>query len=133
MRVQDLFHQEQIPFLVGEEIFSSGAELRPRGWKKFLPSLKKILPLGHNRLLYYNITKESLLLASAPYAPKETFFHQGQKHTISNLIGAYLEGEHIPHLIFFIRVIYPLYPTGRHASAHFSCVGKGAVVISDIG
>ena len=38
------------------------------------------------------------VLASAPYAPTDSFFHQGQKHTISNIRG---EG-------IFIGGIFPL-------------------------
>ena len=41
---------------------------------------------------YLIITKEILILASASYAPHESFFHQGQKHTISNFIRAYSKG-----------------------------------------
>ena len=39
---------------------------------------------------------ERLVLASAPYAPHESFYHQWQKYTISNLSGVYLEGAFAP-------------------------------------
>ena len=54
--------------------------------KKISPPTK-FLPLGYNRqegVDYLIITKERLVLASAHMPSKESFFHKGQKHTISN-------------------------------------------------
>ena len=42
---------------------------------------------------YLIITKERLVLASDPY---ESYFHQGQRHTIRNSSGAYTEGDISP-------------------------------------
>ena len=56
------------------------------------PKKKKSFSQGHNRqegwvgAEYLNITKDRLVLASAPYAHYESFFHQGLKHTNSNTI-----------------------------------------------
>ena len=66
-RVQDFF---------SSEIFSSGAESP-------LPLLRIFCPWLAEYLI---ITKKRLNLASAPFALHESFFHQGQKHNISNYI-----------------------------------------------
>ena len=64
----------------------------------FLPPLKKILLLGHNRqegegAACLIITKEILVLASGSIdLNKSFFFYQGQKHTISNFIRGILRG-----------------------------------------
>ena len=49
------------------------------------------MPLEHNTkegggAKYLIIAKERLVLASASYAPNESFYHQGQKNNISNFI-----------------------------------------------
>ena len=75
MRVQIFFHQGQ-------------------KCKIFLPPQKKCLLWGHNTQEVAEYLIYRLVLASAPYAPAESFFHRGQKHTISN----------------FIRGIFPLSP-----------------------
>ena len=69
------FHQGQIQLPEGVEIFSSGAELR-----NFLfLLLKYVCPCcttdKRGGSEYLNIFK---VLASAPYAPHESFFYQGQ-------------------------------------------------------
>ena len=66
------------------------------------------MPLGHNRqedgAEYIIITKERLVLASAPYAPNESFYHQAQKHTILNFIRGILIGGHmLMPLIFQVK------------------------------
>ena len=68
-------------FRVGAEIFLSDAELRLKGADYFLPPspiLKNTLPLGiktRGEAENLSITKERLVLVSAPYAPNERFFH----------------------------------------------------------
>ena len=58
---------------------------------------------GQNNLTI--ITKERLVLVSAHYAPHESFYHQGQKHNISNFTRCIFR-EGICHLC----------PTAGHAS-----------------
>ena len=98
-RVQDLFHQGQISSLWEAELF--------------LLNLKNYLPLGlgYNKKEgadYLIIVKKRLVLASASYAPHESFFHQGQK-LVQISSGNYLK-------VWFIRGITPLCQTARHAS-----------------
>ena len=59
--------------------------------------MKNSLALRHNRqegrggAEYLVITEKIVVLPSAPYPPHESFFHQGQNHTILISSGAYLE------------------------------------------
>ena len=57
----------------GAEIFYQG-KTRSKESKQFSAPAKKILPLGHNTKNYLIITKERLILASAP---NESFFFRG--------------------------------------------------------
>ena len=76
MHVQNLFHQ-------GQTII--------RGK---IASPKIVMPLGQEGggAEYSIIIKERLVLASALYTPRESFYHQGQKHTISKFIIGILRG-----------------------------------------
>ena len=71
------------------KIFIRVTESRREEVKMFCPPYISV-PLGHNpqegggQNIY--MTEERLDLASAPYAHYESFFHQEQKHTISNFI-----------------------------------------------
>ena len=75
----------QIPFLGGwsRNFFIRDSIAR----EKFCPPIQIFSPWGNTdkkgrRAEYLIITKERLVLGSAPYAPHECFFHQGEKHTI---------------------------------------------------
>ena len=61
-------HQGQIRYLRRAAIFSSGAESRPIGAKKFLLPFKKFLIVGRKRegVEYLSITKDRLNWASTP-------------------------------------------------------------------
>ena len=78
--VQDFLHQGQIPFLGEGGIFIRG-RIEPGGRKKLPapPPPKQCFALRGKFLI---IAKERLFFASVPYAPHESFFHQGQKHII---------------------------------------------------
>ena len=82
------FFQEGADFIFLRDLgrqkyFHQGQNRGWKAWNNFLSPLKFILPLGHNRQEgvgcreYLIITKESLVLASAPFA-NEIFFHQGR-------------------------------------------------------
>ena len=102
-----------------EEIFSSGAKSRLEGAKKIYP-LKRFLPPGHNkqegRAEYLIMAKERLVLASAPYAPHNSFFIRGtfrgahHMHPLFDLSGAYAPYApwlHTPmFLIFSLCIIF---------------------------
>ena len=104
-----------------EEIFSSGAKSRLEGAKKIYP-LKRFLPPGHNkqegRAEYLIMAKERLVLASAPYAPHNSFFIRGtfrgalHMHPLFDLSGAYAPYApwlHTPlFLIFSLCFIFSL-------------------------
>ena len=48
--------------------------------------ISKNLSISSKILSAEYLITERLFLASAPYVPHESFFHQGQKHTILNFI-----------------------------------------------
>ena len=65
--------------------------------QSFIQSLNKNSPLGAkysswSRAAYLIITKKILVIASAPYALHESFFHQGEKYTFSNSIRGIFKG-----------------------------------------
>ena len=91
------------------EACPTGAYTIFRGWRnilirggKFCPSSKIFLPYGKRDKRgaeYLIITKERLVLVSAPI-PQWELFHQGQKHTILNLIRGILRGGYMsPRII----------------------------------
>ena len=80
---------EECPELFSSDFFYRGLE----GGQYFHEGQncsKIFLPIGHNTSVggtkHLIITKERLVLASVPYAPNESFFHEGQKFTILNFI-----------------------------------------------
>ena len=85
-----------------------------RGKSKFIRSkidcpYKQISIPGAEYLIK---TNERLALTSAPYATNDSFFHQGQKHTILNFIRGISRGGGIcpptPNLIHVPRLHTPL-------------------------
>ena len=79
--------------------FSLGADsIFSRGGKKITKG--RIAPEGRKKIStpwayqtrgggaeYLIITKEGIVLASASYAPNESYFYQGQKYTILNFLS----------------------------------------------
>ena len=75
----------------GQTYFLQGQNCGRRN--KNLLSLNRFLPPGNNTqegAEYLIITKERLDWASAPYAPHESFYYQGQKHFISTRLWTWV-------------------------------------------
>ena len=103
----------------GRNIFIKGRIVTEEGERKKIspPPLKNFCSRNitvRGLADYLNITKERVVLASAPYAPHESFFY----HTILNSIRGILKGGggKYPDLFLLLRGKYPLCHTARHAS-----------------
>ena len=98
--VQVFFMRVRFIFQEGQKYFQK-EQNRARGAQKFLTPLTFVLFLGHNRqegegVEYLIIAKERLVLVSAPFAPHDSFIHQGHTNLIS-IMGRFIRGHNAPY------------------------------------
>ena len=92
--------------------------------------------MGGGGTRYIIINKDRLILASALYVPHESFFHQGQKHTILNFIrgilnmggGAYAPYDWLGSLYKEKSELFEMYTYIEGGLKDFHCVAQNAAL-----